>query len=75
MVTIPLWMIWVGVGFVVLSCISNALSMSDRSFYGFIFRFMRLLTWSAGKELEQLHIPVPQIPTQADVSDPSAATK
>lgn len=69
---IPLWMlISIGV-FIVLSCLSVAMNSKDRTLYGFVQRFLAALTFSAQKEFETLHIPVPQVPTQADVISPSA---
>lgn len=42
----------------VLSAASNALSMTDRSVYGFLFRFTRLLTASLlPLEQQVFHIP------------------
>jgi len=44
----------------VLSAAANAMSMTDRSFYGFCYRFMRLLTVSAIPAIAQeLHLPFP----------------
>jgi hypothetical protein len=72
MITIPLWMLWAIGGFVVLSCLSVAMNSKDRTLYGFTQRFLAALTFSAQKEFETLHIPIPAIPTLADVTPPSA---
>lgn len=76
MVTVPVWVLWAAGAWIVLSSAANAMSDKDRSFYGFLRRFLLNLTNSAREEFTQLHLAVPlppQVPTQADVSDPSAA--
>jgi hypothetical protein len=76
MITLPVWMLWIIGGFIVLSCLSVAMNSKDRTLWGFTQRFLAALTFSAQKEMEQFHIPVPQIqsfPTDADVTKPPSA--
>lgn len=75
MITLPVWMIWTIGGFVVLSCLSVAMNSKDRTLWGFTQRFLAALTFSAQKELETLHIPVPQVPTLDDANKPSSPSQ
>jgi hypothetical protein len=55
-------MMYLFLGYIVLSSISNAMDMKDRSFYGFLFRFLRNLTNSAAPLVAQeLHITPSQL--------------
>lgn len=65
-------MVWLLFGYVVLSSISNAMDMKDRSFYGFLLRFLRNLTNSAAPFVErELHLNLPQL--QASIIPPIQA--
>jgi hypothetical protein len=49
------------VSYIVVSSASNAMSLEDRTLYGFVFRFLRLLTNSAAPFVAQeVHLPLPQ---------------
>lgn len=75
-IVIPaIWILYIVGGYIVLNAVANAMSMKDRSLYGFVFRFIRIFTMTAGAAVEQeLHIKLPEIPTQAAlVSDNQTA--
>jgi hypothetical protein len=77
MITIPLWVVYVVLGYLILNAISNALSLTQRDFYTFFVKFMRNLTLNLAPFMEQeLHIKLPQVevpPTDADVTKPPSA--
>lgn len=59
-------------GWILLSSAANAMSMTDRSFYGWLFRFLRLATNSAAPVLEkELGI---TLPTQVDATSQLSST-
>jgi hypothetical protein len=79
-IPVPMWVIVLGILYVITNALANALDPRDKSFYGTMSRFVKGLALNMPSFAEQeFHVKLPTLPTQAgqelNSSEPASSTQ